>query len=264
MDVLPPPPLAEMVTLVEALTALVVTVNPALVAPAGTVTPAGTVATAVLLLDSVTASPPLGAAADSNTVACEVPPPVRVAGFSTSEVTDGPAEPGGTTVRTAVLLTPAPVAVIVTFVVVLTTVVWMLKPPVVEPWGTVTVAGTVATLVLLLVRKICVSVGAAEPIVTTPVEPEVELPVVAGLSVSEAGAICGVSVSWDCKDTPFAEAVMTTDVFDVTALVGRLRTADGLPACTVTEAGGVAAGELLERLTTSPPVGALPLSRMVI
>src|SRR3989442_12673421 len=49
-----------MVADVDAVTALVVTVNVALVAPAGTVTLAGTVA-AELLLDSVTCAPPAGA-----------------------------------------------------------------------------------------------------------------------------------------------------------------------------------------------------------
>src|SRR2546426_499739 len=71
-DVPPNEPL--MVTAVEAVTAVVVTVKVALVAPAATVTLPGTVATA-LLLDSVTALPPVGATALSVTVPCDVPPP---------------------------------------------------------------------------------------------------------------------------------------------------------------------------------------------
>jgi hypothetical protein len=56
-------------------TAETVAVNPALVAPAGTVTDAGTV-TALLLLERLTASPPVPAAAESVTVHASVPEPV--------------------------------------------------------------------------------------------------------------------------------------------------------------------------------------------
>ena len=49
-----PPQAAEMVTAVDAVTALVLTVNVALVAPAATVTLEGTLAAAVLLLESAT------------------------------------------------------------------------------------------------------------------------------------------------------------------------------------------------------------------
>lgn len=57
----PPPNDAEMVTVVDVATALVVSVKLAVVAPAGTVTPfAGTLA-AALLLDKTTCAPPAGA-----------------------------------------------------------------------------------------------------------------------------------------------------------------------------------------------------------
>jgi hypothetical protein len=55
-------------------TALVVIVNVAELFPATTVTLAGVVATAVLLLDSVTTIPPVGAAALRFTVPVTVPP----------------------------------------------------------------------------------------------------------------------------------------------------------------------------------------------
>src|SRR2546425_12444589 len=70
-----------MVAEVDAVTALVVTVNVTLVAPTGTVTLAGTVA-AELLLDSVTCAPPAGAGPFSVTVPVELPPPALAAGFA--------------------------------------------------------------------------------------------------------------------------------------------------------------------------------------
>jgi hypothetical protein len=73
------------VTAVEAVTALVVTVNVALVAPAATVTLAGVLATLVLLLESATVAPPAGAAALNVTVPVEELPPVTVVGFNESD-----------------------------------------------------------------------------------------------------------------------------------------------------------------------------------
>src|SRR5205814_788046 len=72
-------------TVVDAVTVLVLTVNVALVAPAATVTLEGTVATDVLLLESATCAPPDGAGPLSVTVPVEEFPPVAVVGFSDSE-----------------------------------------------------------------------------------------------------------------------------------------------------------------------------------
>jgi hypothetical protein len=69
------PALAVIVTAWTVATEDTVAVNPALLAPAGTVTVLGTV-TAELLLDRLTSSPPLGAAAVSVTVQASVPDPV--------------------------------------------------------------------------------------------------------------------------------------------------------------------------------------------
>ena len=76
-----------MIAEVAVVTELVVTVKKPLVAPAGTVTLAGTLATAVLLLDSVTTAPPLGAAPLSVTVPCEELPPTTLAGLRVREDT---------------------------------------------------------------------------------------------------------------------------------------------------------------------------------
>jgi hypothetical protein len=90
------------VTAVEAATALVVTVNVALVALAGTVTLPGTVA-AELLLDSVTCAPPPGAGPTSVTVPVELVPPATVVGLSASE---DRRTSGGFTVSVAGRVTP--------------------------------------------------------------------------------------------------------------------------------------------------------------
>ena len=78
-----------MVTVVDAVTALVLTVNVALVAPAVTVTLEGTVATDVSLLESATCAPPDGAGPLSVTVPVDESPPVTVAGLRVSEVRVG-------------------------------------------------------------------------------------------------------------------------------------------------------------------------------
>src|SRR2546425_12367906 len=79
-----PPNVAEMVAEVDAVTDTVVTVNVALVAPAGTVTlpTAGTLAAAGLLLERVTSAPVAGAAALRVTVTTEELPPTTLVGFS--------------------------------------------------------------------------------------------------------------------------------------------------------------------------------------
>src|SRR3989442_6408550 len=73
-----------MVAEVDAATALVVIVNVVLVAPAGTVTLAGTVAAAVLLLDSVTCAP-AGAGPSRGAGPVEVLPPPTVVGARARE-----------------------------------------------------------------------------------------------------------------------------------------------------------------------------------
>jgi hypothetical protein len=92
------------VTDVEAVTALVLAANVALLAPAATVTLAGTVAAAVLSLIRETAAPPLGAGPLSVTVPVEGDPPVTLIGLSA--IAESVAEPGGVTVSEAVLVPP--------------------------------------------------------------------------------------------------------------------------------------------------------------
>jgi hypothetical protein len=89
-----------MVTEVTLATALVVTVNVAVVAPAATVTLAGTCAAVVLLLDNDTVAPPVGAAPLSVTVPVDEAPPVTLVGFRDTEESDTVA--AGFTVSVAV------------------------------------------------------------------------------------------------------------------------------------------------------------------
>jgi len=80
------------VTGVAAVTALVLTENVALVAPAATVTLDGTVAEA-LLLERFTMAPPLGAAPLRATVPVEEEPPFTLPGLSVTEDSAGDTGP---------------------------------------------------------------------------------------------------------------------------------------------------------------------------
>jgi len=91
---------------VDAATALVPTVNVALVAPAATVTLEGTLAAAVLPLESATCAPPDGAAPLNVTVPVEEFPPVTLVGFSVNEERVGGGGGAGVTVSEADLVAP--------------------------------------------------------------------------------------------------------------------------------------------------------------
>lgn len=93
----------------------------------------------------------------------------------------------GFTVRLALLVTPPPETEIATMVWVLTEVVKILKPPVVEPAGIITPFGTEATLGLLLATCKIWSVDDGDATVTVAKELP-PLPVVeVGLSVIDEG-----------------------------------------------------------------------------
>ena len=93
-----------MVADVEAVTDVVVTVNVALVAPAGTVTLAGTVV-AVESSESDTAAPPLGAAALRVTVPVEELPPTTLVGLRETADRVAPVAPCGLIVSVALFVT---------------------------------------------------------------------------------------------------------------------------------------------------------------
>ena len=89
---------AVITAVVLVVTDVVVTVNEALLLPAGTVTLLGTLADP-LLLESVTTAPPVGALAARMTCPVEGSPPVTLVGFTPTEERAGAQEPFGFTVK---------------------------------------------------------------------------------------------------------------------------------------------------------------------
>ena len=124
-------------------------VKRALVAPAGMVMLLGTLAR-LELLRSCTTAPPAGAGPLRVTVPVAVLPPQTEVGLIVSDWSLTLGE--GLTVRVAVRETPPAEAVIVTLVALETTRVETVKFALVAPAGTVTLLGTVAIFVLLLLR----------------------------------------------------------------------------------------------------------------
>ncbi len=169
----PPPKVPPIVTGVAAVAAVVLIEKFALSAPARTVTLAGAVATVVLLLDSVTMAPPVGAAVVNVTVPVAPAPPTTLVGLTVTVDKLGAAGTG-LTVSTAVRVTPAKVPEIDSAVEAVTDVVVMEKVALVAPAKTVTLAGTVAAAELALIRPTTAPpVGAPLVNVTVPCD---ELP----------------------------------------------------------------------------------------
>lgn len=179
----------------ELVTVSVVAVNVAVVAPALTVRLAGTVAAAVLLLVSVTTTPPVGAAAFNVTVPVALArPPMTVVGFSDTERSIG------LTVRVAVLLTPPCAAVIVMVLFAVTTVVVTANVADEAPAATVTLAGTEATAGVALDSVTAEPPAGAGPFrLTVPVEP---LPPVTDVGFKETESSRGLTVSVAVFVTP--------------------------------------------------------------
>jgi hypothetical protein len=180
---------AEMLNATAVVTALVVTVKLAAVAPAATVTVAGTVAAAVFVLVSVTMVPPVGAGPFRVTVAVDVPPPTTRVGDKARNRSDDP----GSTVSTHDFWTDAYTPVIVTAVDEPCARVVIGKFAESVPSSTVTVAGTVATAVLELVRAtMAPPAGAGWVRVTVPVD-EVAPGTEVGVAMIEESP-CGAAV----------------------------------------------------------------------
>ena len=127
------------------------------------VTDRGAVAAAALLEVSVTIAPPVGAGAPRVTVPVDGDPPMTAVGPNATEDTHD------FTVRAAVLLAPAAVAVMVAVAFVVTAVVVIVKVVLVAPAATVTEAGTTAAALLLARATTLPPAGAAADNVMVPV-----------------------------------------------------------------------------------------------
>lgn len=243
---------------VLALAVDVVTVNVAVLAPSATVTLAGTVATDVLLLESVTTTPPAVAGAVNVTVPVEEEPPTTERGLRLRLERVGLLE---FTVSVAVLDTPPAVAVMTEELLPAVVPAWIANVALVSPPATVTLPGTVAAVALPLVRATTsppAGAGAVKVTVPVLVEPsttEVGL----RLRLESVGLVVApvVTVSTDDLDAPPPVAVMVAELLLVTAPVVIVNVALVAPPVTLT-LGGTAATEelLLANVTVCPPEGA--------
>lgn len=264
-----PAAFAVIVTGVDALTLVVVTVKVALVAPWATVTLAGAAA-ALLLSDNITTNPPDGAAAVSATVPCDELPPTTDDGLIDSADSEaGAGDEDGVTIIGAARVTPPHVAEIVDEVEAVTDVVAMVKLALVDPAATVTFAGTDVAVELSESETSAPPLGAAALSVTVPLD---ELPPTTLLGLTdtvESAALGGgeepaVTSSSACfPGLPARSAKMFMLNCELTGLVTMVKVALVAPAGMVTLDGIVAtvAGAGVESATTVLPLcGALSVT----
>jgi len=167
---------------------------------------------------------------------------------------------GGVTVRAAVRVTPPNTPLMVAEVLTDTADVPIGNVWLVDPAGTVTLAGTVATPLVLESVTDAPPAGAAAVRVTVPVTPFPPT-TLDGFTLTDdndagAGADAGVTVIVVVFVAPPNPAVIVASVFAETAEVEIVNVRLVEPAATVTLAGTVAAALLLDSVTSAPPLGA--------
>lgn len=126
--------------------------------------------------------------------------------------------------------------------------------------ATVTFAGTVATVGLLLVSATTAPPAGAGPF--NVIVPDEELPPVTELRVTLTElSVAAVTVTLSVLVIPPYDPEIVTDVFAATGKVVTVNVAVVAPAATVTLAGTVATAVLLlVSATTAPPAGAAPFN----
>ena len=262
-----PPAVAVIVAVVAVVTAVAVAVKDAVVALAGTVTEAGTV-TALLLLESETASPLAPAAAFSVTVQASVVAPVSELSVQETALSAPVAAAVPVPLSVTTLVPPVPALLLM----------------VIDPLAAPAVVGSNFTVSVTVCPGFSVA-GKVPPVTVKPVPESVaELIVSADVPDDVSVTVCVVDVftvtspndrlvalSVSCGATlvscranvlvnPPAEAARVAVVVVLTVATVALKAALVALAGTVTEAGTLTELLLLDRFTTCPFVPAAALS----
>jgi hypothetical protein len=219
-------------------------VKRAVVAPVATVTLAGTVAAAVLLLESATflcAALPAAGAFNVTVPVAFAAPPTMLVGFTVRELTIN-----GVTFRVA-SADLFKVAVTMGLATELTTRDVTVKLAMLAPLATVTIAGTVAAAVLLLdrVTVLWAALPAAGAFsVTVPMALAVPPITLSGFRDNDNTPGCGSTYNTAFWLTPFSVAEISAVLAAPTAWLVTVKFADIAPEGTMTATGTVAAAVL--------------------
>jgi hypothetical protein len=236
-----------------AIEAAAVALNVVVVAPAATVTDAGTVSK-VLLLASLTEEPPGGAFCVSVTVQALAAPGARLEGLHASVNMST----GADTPIAAVIELPPRVAVkVALWSLVIKAAAVALNVAVVAPAATVTDAGTMSKVLLLVSLTDEPPVGAAWVSVTVHVltAPCPRLP---GLQVNVESCSCADRLMFAVFELlPRVAVTVALWLLVMEAAAVALKVAVVAPAATVTDAGTVSEVLPLASVTVEPPAGAV-------